>query len=179
MIAFRLSHFVAVAALLIAAGDARAGGNAATTSSHAGSTTIKVSGSGYDALTTAIVHSKEVTPTGMIQRATETVELHGDLKGRVLYHVTSVFDFVNGTMVNTGEQVYSGTIAGSEPVMIHDDQFRFEVNLTTGKEVGQVYLFNHIAGPKVRCTLTVVGTGMNSDGNPTFDYSGTCTFRGR
>ena len=30
-----------------------------------------------------------------------------------------------GTLVNTGDQVYSGTIAGSDPVMIHDDQFRF------------------------------------------------------
>ena len=179
MIAFRISYFIVVAALLISSGDARASGNRGAADSGAGSRTVKVSGSGYDALTTAIVHSKEVTPTGMIQRATETVELHGDLNGRVLYHVTSVFDFVNGTMVNTGEQVYSGTIAGSEPVMIHDDQFRFEVNLVTGKEVGQVYLFNHIAGPKVRCTLVGVGTGINSDGNPTFEYSGTCTFRGR
>ena len=78
--------------------------------------------------------------------------------------------------MNTGDQVYSGTIAGSAPVMIHDDQFRFEVNLITGEETGKVYLFNHIAGPKVRCTLTGVGTGVNGDGNPTFNYSGTCTF---
>lgn len=178
MIASRISHVAAIAALLIAAVDARAD-NRAAANGEGGSRTITVSGSGYDALTTAIVHSKEATPTGMIQRSTEIVELHGDLNGRVLYHVTSVFDFVNGTLVNTGEQVYSGTIAGSEPVMIHDDQFRFEVNLVTGTEAGQVYLFNHIAGPKVRCTLTVVGTGMNADGNPTFDYTGTCTFRGR
>ena len=34
------------------------------------------------------------------------------------------------------------------------------------------------AGPKVRCTLDVVGTGVNSAGNPTFDYSSECTFRG-
>ena len=33
---------------------------------------------------------------------------------------------------------------------------------------GQVYLFNHIAGPKVRCMLNVVGTGVNPEGNPTF-----------
>ena len=89
----------------------------------------------------------------MIQQSTEIVELAGDLRGRVLYHVTSVFDFVNGTLVNTGDQVYSGTIAGSAPVMIHDDQFRFDVNLVTGKETGRVFLFNHIAGPKVRCAL--------------------------
>ena len=172
MTAIRIASVAAATALLIVAANAGAAGNA-------GSTTIKVSGSGYDALNTAIIHTNEATPTGMIQRSTEIVELRGDLNGRVLYHVTSAFDFVNGTLVNTGEQVYSGTIAGSEPVLIHDDQFRFEVNLVTGAEAGKVYLFNHIAGPKVRCELSVVGTGMTADGNPTFDYTGTCTFRGR
>ena len=121
----------------------------------------------------------DATSTGLIQQSTEIVELHGDLRGRVLYHVTSVFDFVNGTLVNTGDQVYSGTIAGSAPAMIHDDQFRFEVNLITGKETGHVFLFDHIAGPKVRCTLEAVGTGLNAQGNPTFTYSGECTFRGQ
>jgi len=141
-------------------------------------TTIQVSGSGFDRLDTAIVHSTENTSTGMIQKSTETVELSGSLKGRVLYHVTSVFDFVHGTLVNTGDQVFSGTVAGSAPVLIHDDQFRFEVNLNTGQESGQVYLRDSIAGPKVRCTLDVAGTGLNADGNPTFTYTGTCTFRG-
>jgi hypothetical protein len=140
--------------------------------------TISVSGSGFDDLANAIVHSQVPTPTGMIQQSTEIVELFGDLRGRVLYHVTSEFDFVNGTLVNTGDQVFSGTVAGSRPVMIHDDQFRFEVNLITGTDIGTVFLFNHIAGPKVRCTLHGVGTGLNSAGNPTFDYSGECTFRG-
>jgi hypothetical protein len=59
------------------------------------------------------------------------------------------------------------------------DQFRFEVNLVTGQEAGQVFLFNHLAGPRVRCTLNVVGTGLNADGNPTFDYTGVCSFRGQ
>lgn len=144
-----------------------------------GTTTVKVAGTGYDDLKNAIVHSQKPTATGMIQQSTEIVELSGDLRGRVLYHVTSVFDFVNGTLVNTGEQVFSGTIAGSAPVLIHDDQFRFEVNLVTGAETGQVFLINHLAGPKVRCTLDVVGTGMNADGNPTFSYTGECTFRGQ
>ena len=75
-----------------------------------GITTIAVSGSGIDQLTTAIIHSKEIVPNGMIQKSTEIVELTGDLKGRVLYHVTSVFDFAHGTLVNTGDQVYSGTL---------------------------------------------------------------------
>ena len=132
-----------------------------------------------DWLTTAIVHSKKATATGLVQQSTETVDLDGDLKGRVLYHVTSVFDFTHGTLVNTGDQVYSGTVAGSAPVLIHDDDFRFEVNLVTGSESGQVYLLDHIAGPNVRCTLDVVGTGATSEGNPTFDYTGECTFRGQ
>ena len=159
--------FVALAALLALSSRLQAEDNR----------TIQVSGNGVDALNTAIVHSQQPTPTGMIQKSTETVELTGDLKGRVLYHVTSVFDFVHGTLVNTGDQVYSGTIAGSAPVMIHDDQFRFEVNLNTGQESGQVFLFDRLAGPKVRCTLAVVGTGLNGEGNPTFSYRGACTFR--
>ena len=96
----------------------------------------------------------------------------------MLYHVTTVIDFVAGTLVNTGDQVYSGTIAGSDPVMIHDDQFRFDANLVTGAETGKVLLINHIAGPKVRCLLDVTGTGLDGDGNPTFTYTGECTFRG-
>ena len=168
---------VTIAALLLGSAEVRAG--AAPEGEGRGTRTVQVSGSGMDALNAAIIHSKEPTPSGMIQKSTETVELTGDLAGRVLYHVTSVFDFAHGTLVNTGDQVFSGTIAGSDPVLIHDDQFRFQVNLVTGEESGQVYLFDHIAGPKARCTLHVVGTGLNSDGNPTFDYSGTCTLRGR
>jgi hypothetical protein len=178
MISFRASHAVAVVALVVSSADARAG-HAAAESRRDDVTTIAVAGSGMDQLTTALVHSKETTPTGMIQKSTEIVDLTGDLKGRVLYHVTSVFDFTAGTLVNTGDQVYSGTIAGGAPVMIHDDQFRFRVNLQTGEESGQVYLFDHIAGPKVRCQLDVVGTGLTPEGNPTFDYRGTCVFRGR
>jgi hypothetical protein len=174
MTTFRALRFATIAALFLGSAQA-AVPRAAAGEDH----TIRVAGSGLDALNTAIVHSKETTPTGMIQRSTETVELKGDLTGRVLYHVTSVFDFVNGTLVNTGDEVYSGTIAGSDPVMIHDDQFRFEANLATGEETGRVYLFNHIAGPKVRCVLQVVGTGLNADGNPTFNYTGECTFRDR
>jgi len=143
-----------------------------------GATTIAVSGNGVDQLTTALIHSKEVVPNGMIQKSTEIVDLTGDLKGRVLYHVTSVFDFAHGTLVNTGDQVYSGTVAGSEPVMLHDDQFRFDVNLATGAERGRVYLLDHIAGPKIRCSLDVVGTGKTAEGNPTFSYTGQCTFLG-
>jgi hypothetical protein len=172
-------RIVAVVASTVLCLPAGAAGAAAESTHHAGLTnTVKVAGSGVDDLANAIVHWKKPTPTGVIQQSTEIVELYGDLRGRVLYHVTTVIDFANSTLVNTGDQVYSGTIAGSAPVMIHDDQFRFDVNLATGKETGQVFLFNHIAGAKVRCKLDVVGTGVNADGNPTFDYTGECTFRG-
>ena len=182
MTSFRRSHahaIIAFALLCSSAVSARALRASPGASGHDGTTTVKVAGTGVDGLTSALIHSKETTPTGMIQRSTEIVELNGDLTGRVLYHVTSVFDFVKGRLVNTGDQVYSGTIAGSAPVMIHDDQFRFDVDLNTGKEAGQVYLSDHIAGPKVRCKLDVVGTGMTPEGNPTFDYRGVCTFRGQ
>jgi hypothetical protein len=138
--------------------------------------TLQVSGTGTDLLNRTIVHSKKSTATGVIQRGTEIVELSGDLDGKILYHVTTVIDNQKRTLVNTGDQVFSGTIAGSEPVMIHDSKFRFEVNLTTGAESGSVYLFDHIAGPPVRCELIVTGTGKTADGNPTFSYAGTCEF---
>lgn len=138
--------------------------------------TVHVTGSGIDELSGAIVHSKQPTSTGVIQRSTETVELTGDLRGRVLYHVTSVFDFKAGTLVNTGDQVFSGTVAGSQPVLLHDSKFRFDGDLNSGEDTGSVYLLNHIAGPRVECILKVIGTGKNQDGNPTFTYSGQCKF---
>ena len=98
------AHLVAVAALLFPHPDTRI---------------VQVAGDGIDHLTTAIVHSKEDTAGGMIQRSTETVELHGDLTGRVLYHVTSVFDFAHGTLVNTGDQVFSAR--SPDRVVLVDD----------------------------------------------------------
>ena len=178
MISFRAAHLAAIVALSVCSAEAGEGRDSPD-ARHDAVTIVPVAGSGVDHLNTAIVHSQEPTPTGKIQKSTEIVELSGDLKGFVLYHVTSVFDFAGGTLVNTGDQVFSGTVAGSAPVMIHDDQFRFQANLVTGEESGQVYLLDHIAGPKVRCELDVVGTGLTGDGNPTFDYRGTCTFRGQ
>jgi hypothetical protein len=138
--------------------------------------TMQVSGTGTDLLNGAIVHSKKPTAKGVIQHGTEIVELTGDLSGKILYHVTTVIDNQKGTLTNTGDQVFSGTIKGSEPVMLHDSRFRFEVNLTTGAEGGSVYLFDHIAGPPVGCELKVTGTGKAADGNPTFKYAGNCRF---
>ena len=155
-----------------------ASGRPATCTAAPAENVIRVSGTGVDNLNTALVHSKVVSATGLTQKSTEIVELSGDLNGRVLYHVTTVIDFATNMLTNTGDQVYSGTIAGSDPVMIHDDQFRFTVNLSNGEESGDVYLIDRIAGPKVRCTLHIIGTGLNAVGNPTFSYSGECAFRG-
>ena len=166
-------------ALVVNSAVVRAQAPLAVTSSESGIAVVAVTGSGVDHLVTAIVHSKENTPTGSIQQSTEIVDLTGDLKGRVLYHVTTVLDSVHATLVNTGNEVYSGTIGGSAPVMLHDDHFRFDVDLKTGSEKGRVYLVDHIAGPKVRCTLDVVGTGLNAEGNPTFAYKGECIFGGQ
>lgn len=141
--------------------------------------TQAVSGSAVHFFTTAIIHSQQPTETGMIQRSTEIVELSGDLRGRVLYHPTSVFDFVNGTLVNTGNQVFSGTVRGSAPVLLHDDEFRFEVDLNTGGvESGEVHFSDRIVGPKIRCDLVIAGTGAKTpEGNGIVDYTGTCTFK--
>jgi hypothetical protein len=143
------------------------------------SVTRSVSGKAVHHFTTAIIHSETPTPTGKIQRSTDIIELSGDLKGRVLYHPTSVIDTVKGTLVNTGSQVFSGTVLGSEPVLLHDDKFRFQVDLKTGgMESGEVHLSNALAGPKIRCDLVAVGVGEKTpEGNGIVDYRGTCTFK--
>jgi hypothetical protein len=150
---------------------------AAASAAGAAAPVHTVAGTGVHYFTTAIVHSTEMTPTGMIRRTTETVELSGDLNGRVLYHPTSVFDFVNGTLVNTGHQVFSGTVLGSTPVLLHDDEFRFEANLITGAVTGKVFLADSLAGDRIRCELDVAGTGLDANGNATFSYTGHCRIK--
>lgn len=161
-------------------------GTAILTSSAAiagGQETVSVSGSGADIASEAIVHSEESTATGMVRTLTEIVELRGGLHGKVLYQARQEFDFVSNTLVVTGENVYSGTIAGSDPVILRSDESRFEVDLATGEETGKVHLTRSNdasdKGSWYECELVVVGTGKTPEGNPTFDYSGTCTRRGR
>ena len=139
---------------------------------------VRVAGHGVDWESTAVVHSEKQSAAGLIRTSTATVELEGDLHGWVLYQVTTQIDSAHRTLVNTGQQVYSGTILGSEPVLIRDDRFRFEVDTVTGTEHGAVYLMHRLAGPRVQCALSVVGTGKRADGNPTFSYSGECRFAG-
>ena len=126
-----------------------------------------------------ITHAVTPTETGLELRTTETIDLFGDLNGRVLYQPESVIDNVAGTITNTGNQVFSGTILGEGPVLLHDDYFRFDVTLgPTVETVGQVFLVNRIDGPVVHCIIRIVGTGFTPEGNGLADYSGRCRFRG-
>ena len=149
-------------------------GSAALAAAAPTAATVHVTGHGVDWESTAIVHSERQTSAGVIRKSTATVELEGDLHGWVLYQITTQIDSAKGTLVNTGQQVYSGTILGSEPVLLCDDRFRFEVDTLRGTEHGTVYLVHPLAGPAAQCTLTVTGTGKRADGNPTFSYSGEC-----
>ena len=135
---------------------------------------VQVSGTGIHYFSTSIIHSQQPTETGFVQRSTDIVELDGDLRGYVLYHPVSVFDFEAGTLVNSGHQVFSGTILGSEPVMILDDEFRFDVNLWTQEVRGNNLLMYPLAGPKVRCELDVIGTGQTPEGDGLAVYTGRC-----
>jgi hypothetical protein len=150
--------------------------------SAASARTIPVAGSAVHFLSTAAIHSAEPTETGLVQRSTEVVRLTGTLDGYILYHPVSTFDFAGGTLVNTGTQLFSGTIDGSAPVILHDDRFRFTVDLATGATVGEVHLSRSRDAPHpggwYECDLEVVGTGMTAAGDAMVDYSGTCTERG-
>lgn len=142
-----------------------------------------VSGGGVHHFSTAIVHSVEETDTGMIQRSSDIVTLSGDLEGHLLYHPTSVFDFSNGTLVNTGTQLFSGTVLGSAPVILHDERFRFDVDLATGATTGTVHLGRSKDAPHgaqwYECNLDVTGTGLTGAGDATFVYNGHCTRMGK
>jgi signal transduction protein with GAF and PtsI domain len=156
----------------------RASDNSAGSAREEFATVRAVAGSGVH-YRSVIVHSIQATETGLIQTSTETIDLNGDLIGRILYQPTTVIDFVAGTLVNTGHQVFSGTVLGSEPVMLHDDEFRFDVNLATNAGTGKVYLTDNIAGPKIRCQLDVIATGETAEGNVTADYTGFCSFKNK
>jgi hypothetical protein len=167
----------AAATAAIALGDAVASDARGTPPDQ--SVTRSVSGTAVHHVTTSIIHSETATATGKVLRSTDIVDLSGDLKGRVLYHPTTVIDTVRGTLVNTGSQVFSGTVLGSEPALLYDDQFRFEIDLKSGGiESGHVHLSKPLAGPKIGCDLVVVGAGAKTpEGDGIVEYRGTCTFK--
>lgn len=139
-----------------------------------------VSGTGVHRFSTALVHGEpEQTATGLVQRSTETVELSGDLVGRVLYHPVSVFDLAARTLVNRGHQVFSGTVLGGPPVLLLDDSFRFEVDLDTRATHGEVFLDSVLAGDRrTRCELTIDGDGASdAAGDAMVGYTGRCRVR--
>jgi hypothetical protein len=136
---------------------------------------VEVSGTGVHDFNTVIVHRSKQTGSGKREITTDTIELWGDLEGRVLYQPRSVYDFNKSTLVNTGNQVFSGTVLGSRPVMLFDDAFRFEVNLLTGAVRGEVYLTEMLSGPRMSCELVVTGDGTPPiDNRPEFSYEGFC-----
>lgn len=183
-----LGAFIPLVTMLVSVGcdadslapEASTEATASPSAAEVGSSrSFPVSGSGVHYFSSAIVHSQETTATGMIQRSTDIIELSGDLSGYILYHPTSVFDFGAGTLLNTGTQIFSGTVAGSGPVLLHDDEFSFEVDLATGETQGDVHLGRSHDAPHpghwYECDLVVVGTGVTPEGDNLSDYSGTCT----
>lgn len=122
-----------------------------------------------------------VTPTGtgVELRTTETIDIFGDLNGRVLYHPETVIDETAGTLVNTGKQVFSGSVLGEGPFLMLDEFFRVDVNLVTGETNGTVVLVDPLDGSGVQCVLRIVGTGQTEEGNGMADYTGRCRYRGQ
>ena len=142
-----------------------------------------VEGEGVHYFSTAVVHSREPTGTGFVQRSTEIIRLTGDLDGFILYHPTTTVDTEAGTLVNTGTQIFSGTVLGSGPLVLHDDRFRFAVDLATGATTGSAYLGRSLDAPHrgawAECELDIVGTGQTPEGDGLARYSGTCRRIGR
>lgn len=139
---------------------------------------IAVSGSAVHYFTQAALHSQEPTSGGMIQRSTEPIRLTGDLDGFILYQPVTIIDFAANTLVNTGTQIFSGTVQGAGPFLLHDSRFRFDVDLTTGATSGEVFLGRSGDAPRkggwYECHLTITGTGVTPDGDGLADYSGEC-----
>lgn len=169
-----LTLIVSLLACLTAYGD-----EFDTSNAGKGFAWVDVSGTATHFFSEAIVHSVENTPNGMIQRSTDIVELQGDLQGRALFQPVSRFNFVKGKLVNTGHQVFSGTVLGSKPVLLHDEDFRFVVDLNTNATTGEIFLIERIAGPRIRCQISMEGIGMTPAGDNLSVYWGKCRVRQR
>lgn len=139
---------------------------------------IPVSGTGVHRFSEVVEHSRTETDTGLLIRSTEIIDLEGDLHGQILYHPVTEIDFANQTLVNTGHQVFSGTIAGEGPVLLYDDEFRFDVDLAMGRVRGEVFLERTLAGRRMRCELEVTGPVAPPGQDSQFSYQGTCWGRG-
>lgn len=148
-----------------------------------GPMTIPVSGEAIHYFTTSITHSETPVDGTIVARTTDIIRLSGDMNGYILYHPTTVIDPQAQTLSNTGVQFFSGTIDGSEPVVLYDDTFQFDVDLATGETLGRVHLGRSKSSPHPgswwECELEVVGTGMTPEGDGLAAYTGSCTRFGR
>ena len=139
---------------------------------------IEVSGTGIHDFGTKLSHRYKETPKKIREISTETIDLSGDLEGRVLYQPKGITTKAEGKLVNTGYQVFSGTVKGSRPVMLFDDEYRFEVNFFTGEVRGKVYLSKSLSGPRMSCEIDIVNSNIPPADNKTFsNYSGVCWIR--
>lgn len=161
--------------------ETAAGDGFGSSAGAAGAQPVAVSGSAVHYFSTAIVHSRDSIGSRIVQRSTDIIRLSGDLNGYILYHPVSEFDLERRTLVNTGSQVFSGSVVGSAPVLLHDDSFRFEVDLASGATTGQVTLSRQSdardSGGWHQCRLTVTGTGATPQGDNLSSYHGECTRR--
>ena len=135
-----------------------------------------VSGTAIHYASTSWVHPNtfQATETGFTLVSTDFVEIFGDIQGRAVSQLFTTYNEVEGTIVNTGHQVFSGTVFGSDPVMLYDDDFRFEIDLVAGETTGDIYLIDQISGPKVRCIFSMQSTGQDADLNNLSEYFGQC-----
>jgi hypothetical protein len=133
-----------------------------------------VSGTGIHYESDGIEHSVEPTDYGLIRRSTDIVELSGDLVGRAVFQPVSEVNLNEGKIVNTGSQVFSGTVLGSDPVLLGDKKFRFDIDLNTGETTGDIFLTDRISGPNIRCILEMRGTGRTAEGYNLSNYWGMC-----
>ena len=138
-----------------------------------------VMGTGIHYESDGIEHSVVPTENGYLRRSTDIVELSGDLQGFAVFQPISSINLAEGTIVNTGTQVFSGTVLDSEPVMLHDDGFRFDINVDTQETTGRIYLTDRLSGPVVRCILEMRGTGRTPERYNLSEYWGKCKLNGR
>ncbi|MEE4211364.1 MAG: hypothetical protein V2I43_19100 [Parvularcula sp.] len=174
----KLAPFLALLAALTTVACSTAPAGAASGGRFGGLKAIEVTGNGVHRFSESIEHSVEQTPMGVIIRSTEIIDLFGDLRGQILYQPVTEIDFTTQKLTNTGNQVFSGTIKDSEPVLLFDDAFFFEVDLVMGTVNGEVFLERTLAGQKTWCELTVTGPIAPPGQDSSFTYEGVCRSRG-
>ena len=100
-------------------------------------------------------------------------------------------DGTNSLSPDFGHRLLDADTGEYRPSSILRDSSRFRTRDASRRHVslrhrpahrdrqGTVHLVDRIDGPKVRCDLTVVSTGMTADGNVAADYTGECRFKNK